>query len=120
MHILLVDDNLFSLAGLQRFLQLSGHTCDALESPREALKQYQKHPYDLVISDLKMPEMDGIELLTHLRRHHSQAAVLILTGYADDFTASLALERGALAFMTKPADLERILETIETLEKKPP
>ena len=119
MHILLVDDDIRSLAGLCRFLQLSGHHCDALESPQTALELYTTQNHALVISDLKMPGIDGIELLRRVRQHNPHAAVIIVTGYADEQTAAFARRQGAYAFLPKPVNLEEILSLIDALENQP-
>ncbi|HWR39375.1 MAG TPA: response regulator [Patescibacteria group bacterium] len=119
MQILLVDDDIRSLSGLHRFLKLSGHDCDALDSPVEALSLYQRKHHELVISDLKMPGIDGIELLQQIRRCNPQSHVIIISGYANDQTAAFVLQQGALALLSKPVDLEEILSIIETLETSP-
>ena len=120
MHILLVDDDLRSLEGLCRFLRLSGHQCDALDSPEKALELYRQQRYSLVISDLKMPGIDGIELLRQIRCSNPAAEVIIVTGYANEQTAAFALRQGARAFLPKPVDLEEIMNIISSLEKYPP
>ena len=114
MHILLVDDDLQSLNSLSRFLQLSGHSCDTFTHPCQALAEYVLRNHDLVITDLRMPEMDGIQLLQSIRAINPEATVIIITGYATDTTAAYAQKQGAYGFFAKPVNLEHLLTIIDS------
>ena len=85
--------------------------------PLEALENYKARPFDLVLTDLKMPKMDGIRLLEEIRKQDPDAAVIILTAYATIETAVEAIRKGAFDYLTKPFRRERILLTIDKAMK---
>ena len=113
-RILAVDDEKDMLALLRRIIGEDTHhelvtECD----PLQALERFKNEPFDLVISDLKMPRMDGLRLLEAVREHDPQAAVILMTAYGTIETAVEATRKGAQDFITKPFRRERILVTVE-------
>lgn len=119
MNILLVDDDADCLDGLVTALEPAGYQCDIFTVPEKALEAYQQKQYDVVITDMKMPGLSGIEVLKKVRSINTEAKVIIATGYGDVETAIAALNNGAYAFFGKPIDLNDLMETLEKIEREP-
>lgn len=79
----------------------------------EALKILAQAPVDLVISDLKMPGVDGLELLRRIKQSHGDTEVIIVTGYASPRTASECVEAGAAEFLKKPFTIKQIRAAVD-------
>lgn len=106
LNVLVVDDTITYRRILTEALEATGESIRSTTAPhgRLALNRLEQEPADLVLLDLEMPEMDGLETLAHLRKHFPETAVVMISGRADraaDATV-LALERGALDFIRKP------------------
>ena len=113
-RILAVDDEKDMLALLRRIIgEETDHELVTESDPLQALERFKAEHFDLVISDLKMPRMDGLRLLDALRQVRPQAAVILMTAYGTIETAVEATRKGAQDFITKPFRRERILVTIE-------
>jgi len=116
--ILIVDDEKDMLLLLQRII--SDETDYELQtdtSPFRALELFKGDHFDLVITDLKMPKMDGIRLLEEVKKIRPKASVVILTAFATIDTAVEAIQKGAFDYITKPFRRERILLTIDKAMK---
>jgi len=112
--ILIVDDEKDMLTLLKRIItEKTDHLVVTASQPLEALEIFAKDYFDLVITDLKMPKMDGIELLLELKKIRPKVSVVIMTAYATVETAVKAIQEGAYDYITKPFRKERILVTIE-------
>jgi len=112
-RILIVDDEKDMLVLLQRIIsEESEHQVVTESNPQRALQLFRENPFDLVITDLKMPKMDGIRLLEDVRKASSDVSVIILTAYATIETAVEAIQKGAFDYITKPFRRERILLTV--------
>jgi len=101
-RILLVDDEEVIHASVRKSLGKSGWAIDGAMNAREALDRLNASTYDLVITDLMMPGMDGLELLGEIRRSIGDVPVIMLTGYATIRTAVKAMEMGAFDYIAKP------------------
>ena len=120
-RILVVDDEPASRKGLQELLTVWGYDVTAAADGQEALERAAVRAPDLVIADLVMPGIDGLELLTRLKRDFPTTAVVFLTGQGSIETAVQAIKDGAYDYLTKPVDptrlqllLDRALERSET------
>jgi DNA-binding NtrC family response regulator len=120
-RILVVDDEPASRKGLQELLTVWGYDVSAAGDGQEALERAAVRVPDLVIADLVMPGIDGLELLTRLKRDFPTTAVVFLTGQGSIETAVQAIKDGAYDYLTKPVDptrlqllLDRALERSET------
>lgn len=82
-HILLVDDNHNGLAARKFVLQQNGFAVDTASSAEEALERFQASKFDLVVTDFRMPNMDGRELIRHLRQSQPELPVILLTGFVE-------------------------------------
>ena len=108
LSVMLVDDDPASLALLRGILELMGFQVTALERPGEALRRLAEGPVDLLITDLRMPEMSGIELLRAARTTQPELCVLVITGFASEETTAEAFEAGAWDFLLKPINLAEV------------
>ncbi|AFG36693.1 sigma-54-dependent transcriptional regulator [Spirochaeta africana] len=107
-NILIVDDERNIRDGLATALKMDGYDTVTAATGREAVAIIQKDVVDLVISDLRMPEMSGHELLQHVVRQYPGIPVIILTGHGTIETAVQSMHEGAYDFVTKPVNLDRL------------
>ncbi|HEY7037198.1 MAG TPA: sigma-54 dependent transcriptional regulator [Methylomirabilota bacterium] len=112
-HILIVDDEEDSRSALQTILGTWGYATDGASEGREALQKASTMRPSLVITDLVMPDMDGLALLDALQQELPRVPVIILTGQASVDTAVSAMRQGAYDYLTKPVDLDRVRLLIE-------
>lgn len=100
--ILLVDDDRHLAESMAQWLRELTHEVATAETLREAENQLAKHRFDLVITDLRLGEEDGFDLITHTRKKYPDTSVLVVTGYATPDTAVQAVRAGAFDLLTKP------------------
>ena len=118
-HILVVDDEESMRQFLEIALSKAGHRITVAESGRRAIELVDKQAFDLVISDIKMPDMSGVEVLRHVTDTDPRIPVVMITAYASAETAVEALRLGAYDYLTKPFNLEELKVNIENaLEKR--
>jgi putative nucleotidyltransferase with HDIG domain len=118
-RILIVDDEEVICSILARRLTREGYTCVTANDGREALQYFYKHPFSLIISDIKMPEMDGLELLKRVKAMNPNMMVIVVTSFPDIDLAVEAMHLGAYDFIIKPADLDLVILSVKkALEKK--
>jgi response regulator RpfG family c-di-GMP phosphodiesterase len=112
--VLLVDDEVNVLQGYSRVLR-KRFDLDVAEGGGEALRLFaEKGPYAVIVSDMRMPEMDGVELLARVKTDYPDTVRIMLTGNADQDTATRAVNRGAIfRFLNKPCDSELLAVTLE-------
>src|SRR3990172_1734459 len=107
--ILIVDDDQGTRESLSRAFALEGYTALTAASAARALERIQEEPVDAVLSDVVMPEMDGIEFLKRLQERVPGVPVILMSGQASFETAVKATRLGALDFVEKPVSLDRLL-----------
>ena len=100
-NLLVVDDEEMFLVQVRETLQLDGYHVVTARDGREALQRLQEDNYDLVISDLRMPEMGGMELLCEIVDHFSHLPVIIMSGQGTIELAVSAMKKGAADFLGK-------------------
>ena len=119
-NILVVDDDPVVRSQLVRLYTHSGYTVVPVGSAEDALKQLADGNIDFVITDIKLPGMDGVELIAHMQENYPDVPVIAITGYSNIETAINVLKRGACDFVVKPFDLGSVQEsTRAALEKNP-
>src|SRR5262245_46087892 len=111
-RILIVDDDPGTLASLSRAFALEGLTALTASSAALALEKLDGEPVDAILSDVVMPEMDGLEFLGRLRDRSPDVPVILMSGQATVETAVKATRLGALDFVEKPIGLDRLLLTL--------
>ena len=117
-RILVVDDEESARTGLEKLLRLSGYTVDTAKDGEEALAVAADHPPEVVVTDLKMPEMDGMTLLAKLRASDGDLPVIVATAYGDVSSAVAAMRAGASDYLTKPIDIDALLIAIERARER--
>lgn len=107
-RVLIVDDEETFRGILRSFVESLGYWCAEAASGRAALGLLKKTRFPIVISDIVMPEMDGLELLRAIRKHYSDVDVLIVSAYGDNYSPMKIVESGASDFLAKPFSLEQL------------
>ncbi|UCF30391.1 MAG: sigma-54-dependent Fis family transcriptional regulator [bacterium] len=111
--ILIVDDELVIRDGLRRVLEGAGFQAFTSSSGYEAVERLQQENFHIVVTDLKMPGMDGLEVLNAIRILQPEVPVIIITGYSTVDTAVEAMKNGAFDYISKPFTPEQIIEKVE-------
>ena len=114
-RILCVDDESVILDSFRRILVLDGYCVDTVENGKEALGLIQTHSYDFVFTDLKMPEMDGLEVTKSVKHLRPDIDVVIITGFATVETAVDCMKFGAMDYVQKPFTEDELLEFVKKL-----
>lgn len=118
-RILIVDDDASVRRVLQNALRMAGYECEEAQNGLAALDSLKGNQFSLVLTDIHMPDMDGIELLKNLTASSSDLAIVMMTGDADVGTAVNSLKTGAYDFITKPLDIRTLPITISrALERR--
>jgi two-component system, NtrC family, nitrogen regulation response regulator NtrX len=110
--ILIVDDEKAIRKTLTEILSYEGYKIDDAENGEEALKKIKEKSYDVVLCDIKMPKMDGIEFLEKSREISPDVPIIMISGHGTIETAVEAVKKGAFDYVAKPPDLNRLLITI--------
>jgi DNA-binding NtrC family response regulator len=111
-RILIVDDEPKICSMLRRNLQSIGHEIECCTDPNEGLQRLKERPFDVVITDLRMPGVDGMELLQRAKHIRPECEVVMMTAHATVETAREALKRGALDYIRKPIDIDGELKPL--------
>jgi two-component system, NtrC family, nitrogen regulation response regulator NtrX len=111
-RILIVDDDQGTLASLSRAFALEGYTALTASSAARGLERLAEEPVDAILSDVVMPEMDGLDFLARVRERAPDVPVILMSGQASVETAVKATRLGALDFVEKPIGLDRLLLTL--------
>lgn len=122
-HILIIEDDKLILGTLKRFLKKVGYEVSTAESGQEALEKVKKENFNLIISDIRMPGLDGIETLTLIRKYLTESnreliPELVITGYANDENRRKVDELRVSGYLTKPFDVKDLLSNIKNNIKK--
>ena len=111
-YLLLVDDEGQLLTDLADFLREQGIKVDTANSGRKAMAALQENAYTLMVTDIRMPDVSGMELLRHTKKNHPEVAVILITGYASTGSAIEALHLGAYDYLEKPFEMLELFQTI--------
>jgi DNA-binding NtrC family response regulator len=112
-HILVVDDERDVREGLGRLLEMEGYDVTIAENGLVAIDRAKERCFDLVITDLRMPGLGGVETLKGLKQLHPRMPVIVVTAYASDETAARCIREGAYGYVMKPFELDHLLRVIE-------
>lgn len=116
--VLLVDDEVEFLETLIKRMQKRAVDAAGVQSGEEALATLDQNPADVVLLDVKMPGMDGIETLREIKRRYPLIEVIMLTGHANVEVAVQGMELGAFDYLMKPMDIDELLYKVEDAYKK--
>lgn len=111
--VLVVDDDEILLRGVTRMLRAKGFVVSSANNGQDALKLASTQRFDVVLSDISMPELDGVQLLRRLRDVDMHVPVVLITGEPTVSTAAAAMEYGAFRYLTKPVDPDSLLAVVE-------
>jgi len=117
-NIFFVDDEPGVRKAVRLVVERDGHRVRCFENAVKCLSVLRTAECDMLITDVNMPEMDGVELLRHVKRIRPGLAVLVVSGYGDIPLAVRAVKAGAFDFMEKPLDGERLLAAIRSLSQR--
>ena len=122
-HILIVDDNTLGLVARRTVLEELGHRVHTCSSPQDALEQCSRNRFDVVVTDYKMPKMDGLEFIRELRKQHPAVPVILISGFTDTLGLN-ELSTGADAVIQKSANevshlIRAVNRLLRTAPKKP-
>ncbi len=112
-RVLIVDDELSIRRHLVRGLVRRGYVCRAAESAAAARDQLAEEPFDILLTDVRMPGESGSELMRHVLQHHPEMAIVLMTGHDDNEVAREAIEAGAHGYLLKPFEVRQAAVTIE-------
>ena len=118
MNILVLDDEPIVLKRLGPALEKAGHAVEVFSRSADALARVQEKSFDIVITDLKMEGLDGMQFLTGVKERAPETEVIVITGFATMDTAKESFQKGVFDFLAKPFKLGEILETVKKAEKK--
>ena len=117
-RILAVDDEAVILDSFRKILVLAGYNVDTVESGPEALTLVKSRDYEFVFTDLKMPEMDGVEVVKAVKHLKPEIDVAVITGYATIETAVACMQYGAGDYVQKPFTEDELVEFVKKLKVK--
>jgi response regulator RpfG family c-di-GMP phosphodiesterase len=118
-RILVVDDELTIRKTIQKRLEKEGYEVTSVDNAKDALRLFQENSFDTVISDIRMEEMDGLELLKDLQGQRRDVPIIMVTGAPSLDTAQRSIKEGAYDYITKPVERDTLINTVErALEKK--
>ena len=115
---MVVDDERAIRRALREILEFEGFEVDEAENGKDGLKMVKNDVYDIMFCDIKMPEMDGIEVLEGILKAKVDIPIIMISGHGNIETAVQAIKKGAFDFIEKPLDLNRILVTIRNAKDK--
>lgn len=125
-HILIAEDEEYLRAGLQDLLELFGYTVSSAVNGANAWQMLQNRangsgqkPYDLVISDVRMPQLDGVQLLERIRDDYPSLPVILITGHMEAHRLSRALGDSATECIEKPFEIAALLQKIARALDRP-
>ena len=117
-NILIIDDEKAIRKTLMEILSFEGYKIDEAADGVEGLAKFSEKKYDVVLCDIKMPKMDGIEFLEKAKLQDPEVSIVIISGHGDIDTAVDAVKKGAYDYISKPPDLNRLLITIRNAAEK--
>jgi DNA-binding NtrC family response regulator len=112
LRILVLDDEPIVCKRLQPALEKLGFEVDTFTQSVEAMHQVQQSVYDIVITDLKMKEVDGMRFLEEVKKQHPETEVIVITGFATMETAKQSFQKGVFDFIAKPFKLSEIQDVV--------
>ena len=112
-QLLYADDEPALRELVQNHLSLEGFDVDTVADGEETIQRLKKKKYDLVILDVHMPRMDGLEVLKYMKAHGMKSRMIVLTGDGDPHIVSECAKYGALDYLTKPYNYHELIEAID-------
>ena len=117
MKILVVDDEEYICEILHEFLSLQGYQVDTAVNGEDALKKYEADRPEVVLLDIRMPGMGGVDILRRIKEIDSRPGVVMLSAFGDEETVNEVLQMGADYYLQKPVEFERLMEILTSLQE---
>ncbi len=111
--ILIVDDEQIILDSIRKHLRREDYNIQTVLTAKEAIERFKSESINIVLTDLMMPEIDGMELMAIIKKDHPDVRVIMITGYATISTAQQAKQLGAFDYLAKPFTKSELLKVIE-------
>ncbi len=118
MNILIIDDDADCVASLETALKPTWYKVTAENDPRNALEIYKEGQFDVVITDVRMPGMSGVELMKKLHEYDPSARVIIMTAYCNLYDTIAAVNYNAVAYLNKPFDFIELVEILVKIKNE--
>ncbi len=118
LRVLVVDDEEMLRNLLARILEREGYSVSTASGAKQALASLEKSDFQIMVSDVKMPEMNGFELLKAAKHKYPQMAVVMMTAFGDDYTVQQALGLGADGYVAKPFKSHDLTSEVERARQK--
>lgn len=118
LRIMVLDDEPIVCKRLKPALEKQGYEVDTFTQSTDAMEQIKQTDYDIIVTDLKMKGVDGMELLTEAKRRSPRTEVIVITGFATLETARQSFQKGVFDFIAKPFKLSEIQEVVKRAEAK--
>lgn len=112
-RILIVDDEPNMRLTLSAILRAEGYLIDTAENGLRAIEQCAQNHYDVILLDIRMPGVDGVTAFRQIRVHQSAVRVILMSAYGMDDLKQMALDEGAIAFLDKPLDIDKVIRLIQ-------
>jgi CheY-like chemotaxis protein len=119
-RILLVDDNTNGLCARKSVLEELGHRISTASSGADAMEQFGAHKFDLVVTDYKMPRMDGLELITRLRKHTPGLPIVLISGYVDTLGLNEASTGADVVIQKSANEVSHLVRSVNRLLRPKP
>ncbi len=119
-RILLVDDNAHGLSARRTVLEELGHRIGTASSGVEALEQFAHHKFDLVVTDYKMPRMDGLELISRLRKQAPELPIILISGYVDSLGLSEGRTGADVVIQKSANEVSHLVRSVARLLRRKP
>lgn len=116
LNILIVDDDIEVVTTLKKGLERVGYKCKGVSSGGSALRTYKKEKFDVVLTDIQMPEMDGVELIKNLYQYNKNVIVIVITVLQDFEIIGKKYLENVYAYFDKPINFFKLVEEIEKIE----
>ena len=117
LKILYVDDDPNMQKLVELFMRKSKYELDSAKNGRSALKLLDKNKYDLIITDIQMPEMDGLSLIDEIKKKKIVAPVIIVSAFGQESISQKGLRKGAVKVLHKPFESKQLFDVIEKYSK---
>ena len=114
-RILIIEDDEGMRSLLKDFIEEEGYEADSVSNGSEAFRTLTKEPFDLVITDIRMPGLSGLDILPGIKKLQPDAFIIVITAFGSEEVYRKAMERGATVYLEKPVHLQELRELIHEL-----
>ncbi len=118
MKLAIIDDERPTLKIMKTILDKVGYECSVFDNPKTAFEKIKSEKIDVIITDYKMPEVTGLEVLKKIKSKNPDKYVIMISAFADKYNALTALYDGAYSFFRKPVKINELIELLAKIEKE--